>query len=69
MKRNQIFVRAKSPSGKWGSHDVLDLDDKSFKAFVLDMLFRAGLVVGIKDEFVKEEEIEYQSTVELEEEQ
>jgi len=66
MKKGQVFVRAKSPSGKWGSHDVLDLNNKSFKVFVLDILFRAGLVVGLKDEICKDEEIEYQSTKEEE---
>lgn len=64
MKRGQIFVRAKSPSGKWGNHDALDLDDKSFRAFILDRLFRAGLVVGLKDEFTKNDDIKYQSIVE-----
>lgn len=64
MKRGQVFVRAKSPSGKYGTHDVLDLEDESFKAFVVEMLKRGGLVVSIKDEFVSGEEIEYKSKVE-----
>ena len=59
MKREQVFVRAKDPTGKWGPTDVLDLDAPSFRAFVLDVLFRAGLVVGISDDCCDGESIEY----------
>ena len=61
MKRLQVFVRAKSPSGRWHSADVLDLDDASFRAFVMDVLFGAGLVCGIKPERVDTEEIKLRS--------
>lgn len=64
MKRGQVFVRAKSPSGKWGSHDILDLDDLSFKAFTGEMFVRAGVVTSIKPEMIDGDDIEYQSTVE-----
>lgn len=62
MKRGQVFVRAKSPSGKWGTHDVLDLDNSSYKAFLVDRLMQAGLVTSLKN--VPDEEIEYHSLVE-----
>lgn len=64
MKRKQVFVRAKSPSGKWHSADVLDLDDLSFRAFVMGVLHEAGLVVGIKDDFVAGNRIELHTTTE-----
>ncbi len=65
MKKGQVFVRAKSPSGKWGSHDVLDLDQPSFNAFVIGMMHRFEMVVGFKDEAVNASSIELKSTVEL----
>jgi hypothetical protein len=30
--------------------DALDLDDESFRAFVLDVLLKAGVVAGLRDE-------------------
>lgn len=50
MRRRQVLVRAIKADGKWGSVDVLDLDDESFRAFVLDKLYSAGLVVQMSDE-------------------
>ena len=67
MKKGQVFVRAKDKNGRWYSADVLDLDQRSFNAFVVDQLFRGGNTVGVKDEFCLGEDIEYQSTVEKEE--
>lgn len=59
MKKGQVFVRAKNKDGRWDNIDVLDLDQPSFNAFVTEQLFRAGLVTGIKPEYVEGEEIEY----------
>lgn len=64
VKRNQTFVRAKSPLGKWGNHDVLNLDETSFRAFVLDRMMKWEMVTSLKPEFVEGDEIEYVSTVE-----
>lgn len=64
IKRGQIRVRAKSPSGRWGKHDVLDLTDDSFKVWITYVLFRSGLVAGIKTEMMEGEEIELLSKVE-----
>ena len=58
MKRGQVFVRAKNKKGKWDSHDVLDLDDESFKIFIIDILFRNQLVAGIQDDFVDGERLD-----------
>jgi len=38
MRRGQVFVRATTKEGKWGNVDVFDLDDESFRAFVLQYL-------------------------------
>lgn len=59
MKRGQVFVRAQDPNGKWGNADVLDLDDDSFKAFVVSQLIQAGFVVGLHPQFVEGDEITY----------
>lgn len=45
-----VYVRAKSPSGKWGAFDALDLTDESFRRFVLRNLVDAGCVVALMDE-------------------
>lgn len=63
MKRGQVFVRARDVNGKWYSADVLDLDDASFRAFVVGQLHRAGLVFGLIDSAVEEPHIEMHSTV------
>lgn len=61
MKRNQVMVRAKDETGQYGPADVMDLDEESARAFAFDALFRAGLVVGIKSEFVAGENIPYKT--------
>jgi hypothetical protein len=64
VRRGMVYVRAKSPSGKWGSHDAMDLTDESFRVFVLDMLRRAGVLVIMFPE-VDTPSFEYESKVEL----
>lgn len=49
IKRGQIFVRARDETGKWGSADVLDLNEESFRTFILRVLFDSGMITGIKD--------------------
>lgn len=51
MYRNQVFVRAQLPqSKKWVSADVLDLDQPSLNALVIDVLFRMGALVGLSED-------------------
>lgn len=57
MKKGQVLVRAKNKEGEWTYVDVLDLDDRSFKAFILDRLFKNGLVAGLKEETIEGERI------------
>ncbi len=59
MKRGQAFVRGRLRDGSIGNIDILDLDDASFRAFVLDRLVRAGLVTAIKDEFTDGDHVRY----------
>lgn len=66
LKRGQVFVRAKSPSGRWHSADVLDLTQESFNAWVTSVLFRRGLVAGMVDEMVMGPEVDLRSTREPE---
>ncbi len=58
MKRGQVFVRARSKRGKWESVDVLDLDEESFKAFVIEKFRQHEMVSGLKDEYCDGEQIE-----------
>jgi hypothetical protein len=50
MRRQQVLVRVLKADGKWGSVDALDLDDESFRAFILDRLLKAKVVAGLLDE-------------------
>lgn len=61
MKKGQVFVRARlltekrsgmPPVIRWVNADVFDLDQESFKVFVMAVLFKNGLVVGIKGDSV-----------------
>jgi hypothetical protein len=61
MKRGQVFVRRQFANGRWGNIDALDLDDVSFRAFVLDVLFRAGAVCGLRDEAIHGEPLTYRA--------
>lgn len=58
MKRQQVFVRARDDNGRIFNCDVLDLDDASFRAFVVGKLHRAGIVVGMRDESIEGDHIE-----------
>ena len=58
MKRKQVFVRAINKDGKWDSVDVLDLDDISFRVFVIGVLFKNGLISGITDDAVPGDHIQ-----------
>lgn len=49
IHRGQVFVRAVDANGKYGNADVFDLDDESFKAFVVWMLVRVGAVFCLPD--------------------
>lgn len=57
IKRGQIFVRALLSGGRWVTIDALDLDDESFRLFVLGTLFRHGLLTGLRDEAVHSERL------------
>jgi hypothetical protein len=48
-----VFVRAVDDTGRWGTSDVLDLDDESFRVFVAGMLMRAGIACGLADDYVE----------------
>jgi len=59
MKYEQVFVRAVTKNGDWDAVDVLKLDDASFRAFVIDVMLRAGFLAGIQPEFVEGPDITY----------
>lgn len=69
MKRGQVFVRAQDVSGKWYSADVLDLDDASFRAFVVERLMLAGLVYAISAPASTGRDVTLRSTVLSEEDE
>lgn len=45
-----VYVRAKRPSGKWDSVDVLELEEESFRRFVAIVLAKAGAVTAASQE-------------------
>lgn len=57
MKPGMVLVRATNDSGQRVVADVLDLDERSFRAFVVQTLWNAGMVVAIKPEEISEPEI------------
>lgn len=61
MKRGQVFVRATDETGRWGTVDVLDLDEDSFRAFVVETFVRAEVVTSIREEMVEGERIRYRA--------
>lgn len=63
LRRGQVFVRAKDQAGRWGTCDVLDLDEVSFRAWVVDVLRRHGMVAALKDDYVAGEGVEYRCVV------
>ena len=63
MKRGQVFVRAKDADGQWDSVDVLDLDELSFRVFVLDLFDRQGAVVSLVEKEVPGEPIELRAAL------
>ena len=50
MKRGQCFVLGQRRSGKWDNIDVLDLDEESFRAFVLEKFCDLHVVVSFREE-------------------
>ena len=48
---SNVFVRAKTSDDRWASVDAEDLDEKSFRQFVLQKLMEGGLVVGVMAEW------------------
>jgi len=51
MKRGEVWIRGTDARGEnWGAIDVLDLDDESFRVWIVDMLIRLGVVVTLKTE-------------------
>lgn len=47
MKKNMILVTALDADGVDVVVDALDLDDRSFRAFVLGVLWQNGALVGV----------------------
>ena len=56
-----VYIRAQTPEGKWTSADALDLNDISFRRFVLQQLHRAGLVTVLIDEAEKSNSVFFQT--------
>lgn len=50
FRRRSVFVTAIDPdTGTPGSFDVLDLDEESWRAYLLGIAVRRGLVVPVQD--------------------
>lgn len=65
MKREQVFVRAQAQDDKgewqWASVDVFDLDEESWRAFVLDLFNRQGVVMALRDSVVKGDPVAFRA--------
>jgi len=57
MKRGQVFVRALQADGKWGNVDVLDLDEISFRAFIIDKLIALKALYSFAPKHIDGDEI------------
>jgi len=47
IERGQIFVRALNYEGKWDSVDVLDLDEESFRRWLLGIVGEGKRIAGV----------------------
>lgn len=65
MKHGQYFVRCKIRE-RWYNVDILDLEEDSFRAVILERLSIGRLLVGIREEYVDGEAIEAKVKPELE---
>lgn len=45
-----VYVRAQDETGKFGSANAMDLDDESFRRFVLDRMANSGVVIATPTE-------------------
>ena len=59
MKRRQVIVQGINKKGKSGSIDVLDLDNESFRAYVIDRLICGGLVIPTPPSKIDSSSIKY----------
>jgi len=44
MRMSGVYTRAQRPDGKPDTVDVMELTHESFKLFVIDRMYRAGMV-------------------------
>lgn len=58
MKRGMILVEALGPNGMPCGADVLDLDDESFRLFVLNVFWQKGAVAAIDPSEVTGQDIQ-----------
>ena len=62
MKRGQILVRAIDKNGNAGLADIFDLEEESFRAYVLSMMIRKGIVTGVVvEDFVPGDKIVFKT--------
>lgn len=65
LERGQVFVRGLKADGKMGPIDALDLDEESFRRFILELLANQCLVLrqNLPEDFIetplKEKRVEY----------
>jgi len=52
-----VFTRAKTSDNRWASVDVMNLDDSSFRRFVIEMLKRTSAVTYVKQVSTEGEEL------------
>jgi len=55
INKGQCFVRALNKDDKWDSVDVLNLDDESFRRFIISALGKMGIIAYIIVDDVEDE--------------
>lgn len=50
MLRSGVYVRARDPDGKFSTILAEDLDERSFRVFILAKLARLGLLTAVTDQ-------------------
>ena len=64
MQRIEVYVRARTPKGRWVSANALDLNEDSFRRLLLRKMVEAGMLVGVRVPDVEEPIYETRDEVE-----
>ncbi len=58
MQRGKVFFRARDETGRYGCADILDLDETSFRAVIVEVLVKINALLSLESDSSKGEEIQ-----------